>query len=323
MQDHNFTPPWWLRSPHLQTIWSALFQKRYKLDYHVDTVELQDGDFIELCWSRRTSGRVVIILHGLEGSIESRNVNGLFHVLEQGGYRPVLMHFRGCGGRVNRLPRAYHSGDTGDIAEITEYIRDQTSSYPYAAVGISLGGNALLKWLGETGESNPLQRAVAISVPFRLHDAAARLDRGFSRLYRNHLMSCLREKYNSKFSVMKSPLDVDVSSLRSFFEYDDQVTAPLHGFAGVDDYYTRSSSRQFLKDIRRPTRIIHAMDDPFMYPETVPDADELSSAIDLRLSQHGGHAGFISSARFMTDRGNSGLGSWSEYMTLAFLDSDQ
>ena len=315
----EFRPPWWLRSSHLQTLWSALFQKSHVLDYVPETVELSDGDFIDLCWSRNDSGKVVLILHGLEGSIESRNINGIFHTLEQAGYRPVLMHFRGCSGRPNRLPRAYHSGDTGDIADIVEHINRKTSAYPYAAVGVSLGGNALLKWLGETGVTNPLHKAVAISVPFRLNDAAVRLDRGFSRLYRNHLLTCLRDTYRRKFSVLESPLDVDVKSLRTFRDYDDRVTAPLHGFDGVDDYYSRCSSRQFLKAIRIPTRIIHAKDDPFMFPETVPAAGELSNTIDFRLTEYGGHAGFISAGGAVGS--GKALWSWSESMIIEYLDN--
>lgn len=266
-----------------------------------------------------------MILHGLEGSIESRNINGLFHQLEQAGFTPVVMHFRGCSGRHNRYPRAYHSGDTADLAYIVQHIRQSREHYPHAVIGISLGGNVLLKWLGETGEACPVKRAVAISVPFRLNDAAVRLDRGLSRIYRRYLLSDLHKKYTSKFSQMASPLDVDVTRLNTFRLYDDQVTAPLHGFDGVDDYYTRSSSRQFLSSIRVPTRIIHASDDPFMFPETAPGSNELGDAVELLLTEHGGHAGFITRAsNCKTAAGKySGMGSgmicWSEVKTVEFL----
>ena len=290
----QFRSAWWLRSPHLQTLWPVYFKKRFTLDLVDEQVELDDGDFLDIHWSKQQSDKVVLILHGLEGSINSQYANSTIHHLEQAGFRAVFMHFRGCSGRPNRLPRAYHSGDTGDLAFIIEHIKVKTGRYPYAVVGFSLGGNVLLKWLGETGAANPAEKAVAVSVPFRLHDAAARLEMGASRIYRNHLMKSLRQTYLDKFKDMASPLEVDVHSLRSFWEYDDKVTAPLHGFSGAQEYYDRCSSRQYLKDIKTPTRIIHSKDDPFMFESTVPGVDELSKDIDFILTGQGGHVGFVS-----------------------------
>lgn len=294
MATADFKPAWWLRSPHLQTLWPVFFKKRHKLDLLTEQVELDDGDFIDLCWSKSASGKSVLVLHGLEGDISSHYANGIMYQLEQSGYKPVLMHFRGCSGRVNRLARAYHSGDTADIATIVNYIKDKTGHYPYAAVGYSLGGNVLLKWLGETGSLNPLTKAVAVSVPFQLHDAARRLEKGLSKVYRDYLLASLRKKYTEKFKQLSSPLDVDVKQLKSFWDYDDKVTAPLHGFKGAQDYYDQCSSRQFLKDIQTPTRIIHSYDDPFMFRATVPGDEELNRFIDLLPTSHGGHVGFIS-----------------------------
>jgi len=294
MATADFKPAWWLRSPHLQTLWPVLFKKRHKLDLIDEQVELEDGDFIDLCWSRNSAAKTVLVLHGLEGSVESHYINGILYLLEQSGYRPVLMHFRGCGGRVNRLARAYHSGETGDLAYIVEHINNITGEYPHATIGYSLGGNVLLKWLGETADTNPLKKAVAVSVPFRLHDAAKRLEIGVSKIYRHHLLASLRKTYNDKFRTMDSPLDVDVTELKSFWDYDDKVTAPLHGFSGAQEYYYRCSSMQYLKDICVPTRIIHAVDDPFMFSETAPDASELNNNIDYLLERAGGHVGFVS-----------------------------
>jgi len=294
MGNQDFKPSWWLRSPHLQTLWPAFFKKRHKLDLIPEQVELDDGDFVDICWSKKDVEKIVLVLHGLEGSLESHYANGIVYQLEQAGYRPVFMYFRGCSGRMNRLPRAYHSGDTGDISAIVEHIKNKTGHYPYGLVAYSLGANALLKWLGETGDSNPIKRAVAVSVPFRLHDAGQRLERGVSRIYREHLLSSLRNTYAKKFKKLTSPLNVDIGSLKTFWSYDDQVTAPLHGFSGAKEYYDRSSSRQYLKNIKIPTRIIHAVDDPFMFKTTVPDKTELSSSIDFLLTKNGGHVGFIS-----------------------------
>jgi hypothetical protein len=290
----DFKPAWWLRSPHLQTLWPVFFKKRHELDLLPEQVELDDGDFIDLCWSKKDSEKTVLILHGLEGDINSHYINGIIHQLELAGYRPVLMHFRGCSGRINRLVRAYHSGETGDLATIVEHVRKVTGHYPYAAIGYSLGGNVLLKWLGETSENNPLKKAVAVSVPFRLHDAAARLQLGVSKIYREHLLKSLRRTYIKKFKKIKSPIDVDVEQLKSFWDYDDKVTAPLHGFDGARDYYDSCSSRQYLSGINVPTRIIHSVDDPFMFDTTAPAVDELSPDIDLLLTSGGGHVGFVS-----------------------------
>jgi len=308
-----FSSAWWLRSPHLQTLWPVYFKKRFALDLVDEQVELDDGDFLDIHWSKQQSDKVVLILHGLEGSINSQYANSTIHHLEQAGFRAVFMHFRGCSGRPNRLPRAYHSGDTGDLAFIIDHIKMKTGRYPYAVVGFSLGGNVLLKWLGETGADNPAEKAVAVSVPFRLHDAAARLEMGASRIYRDHLMKSLRQTYVDKFKHIESPLGVDIHSLRSFWDYDDKVTAPLHGFSGVQEYYDRCSSRPFLKEIRTPTRIIHSKDDPFMFESTVPGVDELSSDIDMLLTAHGGHVGFVS---------NDVEGSyWFEHKLIEFLSA--
>lgn len=311
----DFKPAWWLRSPHLQTLWPVLFRKRHRLDLRNEQVELEDGDFLDICWSKNNSEKPVLVLHGLEGDLTSHYANGIVHQLEVSGYQPVFMHFRGCSGRVNRLARAYHSGDTGDIAFIIEHIKKVTGHYPYAAVGFSLGGNALLKWLGETGKNNPLKKAVAVSVPYRLHDAAKRLEIGTSKLYRNHLLKSLKSTYNKKFSQIDSPLDVEVEELNSFWDYDDKVTAPLHGFDGAGDYYSRCSSRQYLKNITIPTRLLHAADDPFMFQESVPEKYELHSNTELLLTSYGGHVGFISGTNPFNTY------SWSEQKILEFFDS--
>jgi len=231
----DFKPAWWLPSPHLQTLWPTFFRKRPKLDLRNERLELKDGDFIDLCWSQRSHGDIVLVIHGLEGSLYSHYAAALVQTLEQAGYRPVFMHFRGCSGTPNRLHRAYHSGDTADISAVIAHITECCEP-PKAAIGFSLGGNALLKWLGESGDDNPLSAAVAVSVPFQLADAAHRMDKGLSAIYRKHLLSHLQASYRSKFADRTSPLKVDVNTLNNFWDFDDQVTAPLHGFKDVHDY---------------------------------------------------------------------------------------
>ncbi len=288
-----FRPAWWLPGPHLQTLWGAFFRRRPRLALEQERLELDDGDFIDLMWRRQDAPRpLVLILHGLEGSIRSHYAAGLVRRLDREGFDVCFMHFRGCSGEPNRFDRSYHSGDTGDLRQVVDHIW-RLGYRLRGAVGFSLGGNVLLKWLGEQGEDVIVERAAAISAPYRLADAARRMNEGFSRFYQRHLVSRLRRKYLEKFSDRPSPLDVDVRGLKTFFQFDDQVTAPLHGFAGVDDYYSRSSSRQFLPGIRVPTLLIHAADDPFMYPETPPTPEELPDNVRLECSAHGGHVGFV------------------------------
>jgi len=271
-----------------------MFRRRVGPELSLERFELSDGDFIDLCWSRKTDRPVVIVLHGLEGSVHSHYAGSLLLALEKAGFRPVFMHFRGCSGEPNRLPRSYHSGDTGDLAQVVDYINRISDRPVHAVIGFSLGGNVLLKWLGQSSDSNPLQCGVAVSVPFKLADAARRLERGLSHMYEIHLINKLKQSYIEKFKRIESPLDVEINKLKGFWDFDDKVTAPLHGFRGVDHYYSESSCRQYMKNIKVPTRIIHALDDPFMFTATVPDENELSEHVELLLARNGGHVGFVS-----------------------------
>lgn len=290
----EFRAPWWLRNAHMQTLWQTLFRSRPVLPLQRERITLDDGDFLDLDWLGSGLHRpLVLILHGLEGSIESPYATGLMASLADAGLDSCFMHFRGCSGEPNRLDRSYHSGDTHDVAQVARYIEQRTGRSLYAAVGFSLGGNVLLKWLGESGPEAPVEKAVAISVPYRLADAAERMNHGFSRIYQYHLLSRLKRKYRDKFQSRKSPLNVDIDALRTFVEFDDQVTAALHGFSGAEDYYRRASSGQYLHNIKAHTLLIHALDDPFMYPGSVPPADALAPLVRLELSEHGGHVGFI------------------------------
>jgi len=294
----RFRPAWWLPGPHLQTIYPSLFRWRRHPPLERERLELPDGDFIDLDWTRSTdrpNRPVVLVLHGLEGSLESHYTGGILQALSAAGYRAVLMYFRGCSGTPNRLPRSYHSGDTGDLETVIRHIGRRHPSIPIAVIGYSLGGNALLKWLGEQGEHPVVKVAVAISVPFELNRAAIRLTRGLSRIYQRYLLKKLRRSVTAKADIHPPPVPLEqLPALDSFRKFDAAITAPLHGFAGVDDYYTRSSSRQFLHRIRIPTLIIHAQDDPFVPADAIPVATDLAPSVTLELSRRGGHVGFIS-----------------------------
>lgn len=264
-------------------------------------LELPDGDFLDLAWNSVSQGPLVLIIHGLEGSVESHYVPGLLRACTQYGWRAALIHLRGCSGEHNRLARRYHGGETGDIEFVVRTLRSEYPGVPVAVVGFSLGGNMLLKWLGETGRDTPLAAAVAVSVPFELEASVRALEKGFGRLYQWYLLRALKRATLDKFSCRSAPFDMAaLAAARTLFEFDDLVTAPLHGFDGARDYYRRMSCRQFLPGIVAPTLIIQAADDPMVPPHSVPRPDELSSSTCLELSPSGGHVGFVaarSSAR--------------------------
>lgn len=290
-----FKPAWWLPNPHLQTIWPYLARPRQTLNLLPERLELADGDFIDLLWTKNESRHIIIVIHGLEGSINSHYARRIMYAIENHGWRGVFMHFRGCSGEHNRLPRSYHSGDTGDMKFLIETLRQRHPKSSLSAIGYSLGGNALLKYLGEENEVTLLDCAVTISVPFELDNSARKLEQGISRIYQRYLLNKLMRKMQDKFSDMATPLAItDISKLKTFRLFDNQVTAPLHGFKDVDDYYHRSSSRQYLTSIKLPTLILHAEDDPFMTGDAIPTQSELSEHVTLELHEHGGHVGFVS-----------------------------
>ena len=292
-----FRPAWWLPGPHLQTLWPVLFRRRGKPALERERIELPDGDFLDLDWNRAVveDAPLVLLLHGLEGSSASPYAWGLLAELERRGWSAALMHFRGCSGEPNRLARSYHSGETGDLARVVEELGSRFPDRVMFAAGVSLGGNVLLKWLGEVGSRATLAGAVAVSVPLDLGQCAARMEQGFSKVYRRHLVGELHRKIRAKFSTWKeSPIDLaGLPQWRTFREFDEHVTAPLHGFDGADDYYRQSSSGPFVSRIRIPTLIVQAKNDPFLPRSAVPC---MSPSVRLESPPHGGHAGFVTGA---------------------------
>lgn len=287
----DFRPAWWLRSAHLQTVWPSLFRPRRSLEVSWERLELADGDFIDLAW-RRTQGPRVLVIHGLEGSLESHYAFSLLYALEQAGFCPVFMHLRGCGREPNRLARSYHSGATGDLAEVLGQL-DAREERPDALIGISLGGNLLLKYLGERGDDALTRTAVAISVPFQLKTACRHMEQGVSRIYGRYLLDKLIRSCEEKKRLRMLPLPASLAKIRSIYEFDDRITAPLNGFRDAEDYYRQCSCTDYLKQVVKPTLILHAMDDPLMPPDVVPGVEQLGPGITLELSAHGGHVGFI------------------------------
>lgn len=297
IRDSEFQPARWLRGPHAQTLWASKVRPTPRPRLRRERLELPDGDFLDLDWAEGGEGPVVLLLHGLEGSVQSNYAAGLLKVLQDRGYTALLMHFRGCSGEPNRLPRGYHSGETTDLTYLVGRLRERYPGRGLAVVGYSLGGNVVLKWLGEQGGRTPVDAAVAVSVPFQLARVAERLERGFSRLYQWVLLRQMRINLQRKLRRVTLPLaPLDLTALTSFRRFDDAVTAPLHGFADADEYYARCSSRQFLRTISAPTLILHAVDDPFMLPDVVPTQSELGAGVTLELAPRGGHVGFVTGA---------------------------
>jgi len=296
----EFKAAWWLPQAHMQTIYPTLTRRLTAPVSSVERLELPDGDFIDLAWSTEglsEDSPLLILLHGLGGSVRSTYAAGLMHAAKNKGWRSVLMHFRGASEEPNRLARAYHSGDTADLNYLLQLLKQREPNSKKGVVGVSLGGNVLLKWLGEQKEQQLIDAAVAVSVPFELRLVADRMHQGISRIYQVYLLRSLRKVFNRKKQVFKDDLPIplrDVEKWTCFWTFDENVTAPLHGFKHVHDYYRYSSCKQFLAAIATPTLIIHAKDDPFMTPKALPRADELSSFVTLELSKNGGHVGFIS-----------------------------
>ena len=293
-----FQPPWWLRNAHLQTCFAPLVRSKARPVPRNERLELPDGDFVDLSWFGVGVGPVVVVLHGLGGSIDSAYARGIVTHLSGSGFRVVLMHFRGCSGVLNRKLRAYHSGDTEDVRYLFSVLRDRLGDTPLGAVGYSLGGNVLLKYLGEEGEQSPITAAVSVCAPLELSKCAERLDTGLSRFYQWYLLSSLNRGLREKMRSMGAGLHLglnsqDVRSIRTIYDFDECVTAPLHGFAGAADYYEKSSSRQYLAEIRSPVLVLQARDDPFMLPEILPDECELASSVELEIAAGGGHVGFV------------------------------
>lgn len=291
----DFEPAWWLNNRHLQTIVPNTFRPQPKLTVRRERVELPDGDFVDADWTTGTQGPIVVLLHGLEGSIKSRYAGWMLKRLHDAGYRGVVLHFRGCSGELNRKAQGYHSGHTADFNFFIHELKQREPSTPLAALGYSLGGNALLKWLGDNPDQTLIETGVAVSVPFDLKACSTTVNIGFAKIYQYHLLKRMLQTAKHKQALIHAAgLNPDLASLRSFHDFDDALTAPLHGFTDAEHYYRECSSRPRMRNIRTPTLVLHAEDDPFMTPDTPPSSEELSPAVTLELSPNGGHVGFVS-----------------------------
>jgi predicted alpha/beta-fold hydrolase len=318
LDGREYRPPWWYRGRHLQTVWGSFFRRLAPPPLRRERVQTEDGDFVDLDWiaaSPPPGAPFILILHGLEGSSRSHYALGLLREVAERGWAGAVLHFRTCGGEINCSPRLYHSGDTADLQWVAGRLIAQEPDRPFGLVGVSLGGNVMLRWLGERGEAlaAEVKAAVAISVPFDLAAAAAVLDRGLRRwLYTEHFLGTMRAKVKAKADMYRDLIDLPaIARARTFREWDRFVTAPLYGFADERDYWERCSSGPVLSAIRRPCLLINAVNDPFVPAASLPiEAVRGSRWLETAFVPQGGHAGFLE---------GRGERSWAERRAVDFL----
>lgn len=315
-----YSAPFWLPGGHLQTIYSALFAIVPDVQYHRVRWELDDGDFVDVDWIENTQpyeknvnvsaiGKtqntaldttpIVVLFHGLEGNSQSQYAKALMAATKAKGWRGLVIHFRGCSGEPNRLPRVYYAGDTPEIERMLSRVRASAPDAKVYAVGVSLGGNALLKWLGESGEhaNSVITKAAAVSAPMDLEQSANTLDKGFDRwVYTPRFVDSMRPKALAMSKRFPGLLDDEkIKAARTIHDIDGAVTAVLYGADSADDYYAKNASKPWLDKITLPALIINAKNDPFMPPEFLPTQAEVSPTVTLEYTEEGGHVGFVTS----------------------------
>jgi predicted alpha/beta-fold hydrolase len=301
----TYTPAWWVPGAHLQTLWGKLVRRPPRVPTRAERWPTPDGDELEI---RRLDAPLrrgcatprLLILHGLEGTIRSHYVRGLLDQARRRGWAADVLIFRGCNGTLPRARRFYHSGETTDVDLVVRRLVREHPTQPIVVVGVSLGGNVLLKWLGEHGIDLPAEvcAAAAVSVPYDLERGSRQIERGFSRIYTAHFLRTLRRKALAKLAqepelFAEGPL----REARTLTDFDDAVTAPVHGFTSARDYYMRSSARHFLGGIRRPTLLLSAYDDPFLPREVLDDVAIVAASnpyLTVEFRSRGGHVGFVS-----------------------------
>ena len=295
-----YCPAWWIPGGHLQTLWGKVFRRQRPAPTNLERWDTPDGDFLEIHrLAAEPNAPRMLLLHGLEGSVRSHYAQGLLNEAARRGWGADLLIFRSCGSELNLARRFYHSGETGDVALVLNRIAAEFPRSPLAIAGVSLGGNVLLKFLGERGDAMPhaVAAAAAISVPFDLARSSDRINRGFSRFYQRFFLNSLRRKAQEKarrFPDLAAP--GRIAALRTLEEFDNLITGPLHGFKDAQDYYARSSSLGYLEQIRINTLLFSARDDPMLpaqvLDEVVAIADR-NPALEVEFVERGGHAGFV------------------------------
>ncbi len=305
----NHRAPWWLPGGQLQTLWPALFARRFDgpaPDYRRERWDTPDGDFIDVDFLQPTPAHalavdapLLVLFHGLEGSSRSHYAEAFAHVARKRGWHYAVPHFRGCSGEINRAPRAYHSGDFEEIGWVLRRLRERHAG-ALRVVGISLGGNAVLRWAQESGEqaSRTAQAVASVCSPIDLAAGGHAIGRGFNRLvYTRMFLNTMKPKALRKLAQFPGLFDRErLLAARDLYEFDNVFTAPLHGFRSTEDYWARASSQPHLGRIRLPALVVHALNDPFVPAASLPTASDATAHVTLWQPPHGGHVGFAQGA---------------------------
>lgn len=308
----------------MQTIWQKLERRKLPCSTTKYRVELPDGDFLDLHWTDmpdpEMKNNIVLVLHGLEGSINSTYARGMLNAIRANGDIGVLLHFRSCGGVANRLARAYHSGETNDLTYIANWLKTKFPLCSLFAIGFSLGGNVLCKFAGESPANNPFKASVAICPPLNLSASCQYIMKGTSKIYQKYLLDMMLDNIARKMQRvdLSKYLKVDAHSfkkIKTLWQFDDLITAPLHGFQNAEDYYQQSAGMQFLKYVQRPLLVLQAKDDPFLSAKCIPSSSDLSHNVTVEVSKKGGHVGYVSGKRLF--KGDY----WMEKRALQFIQN--
>jgi uncharacterized protein len=309
----TYTPPLFLFSPHLETIFPALLRRVDLRSYTRERIITPDDDFLDLDWLTQNSDKLVILSHGLEGNSTRPYIKGMAKALSENGYDILAWNFRGCSEEMNRQLRFYHSGATDDLDIVVQHAIKKNYQKIYL-VGFSLGGNLTLKYLGERSPSSKIKKAVTVSVPLELESSCRKISEASNWMYANRFLTSLKKKITTKSALMFGLDTNGIQKIRTLLEFDNRYTAPLHGFENAIDYYRKCSSINFLNDISTPTLIINTLNDPFLSKACFPpEFVKNHNSVKLEILLRGGHVGF-------TQFNKNGL-YWSEQRTLDFFSS--
>ena len=311
----DYSPPLFLSNGHFQTIIPSFFRE-VEIPYQRERIDTPDGDFLDLDWSKVKFEKLVIISHGLEGSTDRAYIKGMARAFNAHGWDALAWNYRGCSGVPNLKLRTYHSGATDDLETVILHASSHDQYVELCLVGFSMGGNINLKYLGEIGDSIPgkIKSAIAFSVPCDLKSSAKKLAQFSNRIYIRRFLGMLHEKIQLKMELFPDEINDDgFNRIKTFKEFDDRYTAPIHGFEDAEDYWRKCSSKQFLDNIRIPTLLINSKNDPFLTDSCCPIEQAQSNPnLFLEIPESGGHVGFISL--------NSNGMYWSESKAVSFAN---
>jgi len=295
-----FKPDRWFINQHIQTMGAKWLGRNRSIETYAEILKLPDGDFTELAWTEKPASDnkkpIIVLLHGLHGSKDSHYIKSMFSAIKQQGWIGVLIHFRGCGDEPNRFPYSYHGGFTKDLNHFTLQLKFRYPDCDLGIIGYSLGGNVLANYLSEDNDES-YKAAAIISAPLDLASCSDKMNTGSSKIYQNYLLSMLKDSIEEKIELhlIKHISLAQLKKITTIREFDNMITAPLHGFIDADDYYNKSSAKKLLPNINTPCLIIHAKDDPFICHGSITDnLPILPHHITFEISENGGHAGFIS-----------------------------